>query len=360
MIIKGKSKDLLEDSLSNALIAVEIYNKPKFEGRLKSYIIHMIIAWTKLFHAYYYRNIGEKYFYKDKKGRYIIIDGEKKTWELNMCIKKYKKISEAVRVNLEFFIKLRNKIEHSFLNCTDLEIKIFGECQSLLYNYEQFIIEHFGREYCLNVCLPFSLQFSELRNEISYKSSKKLLSKEMQKINEFVDKFRDNIPIDVYNEQEYSVKLVQIPLVSNTNKGDLAIQFLNWKNLNEEQKEMVDKLTVIVKDNPIMKEVSNISKKMPGEIVKIIKEKEFNFNQNLHTALLYIFSIRPSKKFESNIDPFETNTEYCYYDQAHKDYQYTDKWIAFLENIFINNKLSINDIKSKYKNKEKLYIEDYE
>lgn len=35
MIIKGKSKDLLEDSVTNALLAVEIYNKPKLEGRIK-------------------------------------------------------------------------------------------------------------------------------------------------------------------------------------------------------------------------------------------------------------------------------------------------------------------------------------
>lgn len=49
MLIKGKAKDLLEDSINNALLAVEIYNKPKLGNRIKSYIVHMNIAWTKAF-----------------------------------------------------------------------------------------------------------------------------------------------------------------------------------------------------------------------------------------------------------------------------------------------------------------------
>ena len=65
MIIKGKAKELLEDSINNALLAVEIYNKPRLENRIKSYIVHMNIAWTKAFHAYFHKTIGQKYFYKD-------------------------------------------------------------------------------------------------------------------------------------------------------------------------------------------------------------------------------------------------------------------------------------------------------
>lgn len=95
MIIKGKSKDLLEDSITNALLAVEIYNKPKLEGRIKSYIVHMNIAWTKAFHAYFHRAIGEKYYYKDQRGRYQRIDGEKRTWELKTCMDKYKILNQG-------------------------------------------------------------------------------------------------------------------------------------------------------------------------------------------------------------------------------------------------------------------------
>ena len=71
----------------------------------------MIMSWTRLFQAHFQNTIGEKYFYKEKNGWYKIIDGEKKAWELKTCISKYAKLSDGVKSNLEFFIRLRNKIE---------------------------------------------------------------------------------------------------------------------------------------------------------------------------------------------------------------------------------------------------------
>lgn len=360
MIIKGKAKDLLEDSITNALLAVEIYNKPRLEGRLKSYIIHMNIAWTKALHAYFHRTIGDKYYYKDKHGRYEKIDGEKKAWELKTCVNKYKLFKSGVAENIQFFIGFRNKIEHTYLDCTDLEIKIFGECQSLLYNYENFIIEQFGYNYAINTSLPFSLQFSELRKDKSYVSSKNLLSKEMVRINEYIDKYRSNMSDEIFNTQEYSIKLVQIPVVANASKNDLAIQFLNWDNLDEKEREEVSKLTTIVKNKIVYKDVSNFDKYMPGQATNIIKEKIPEFNQSINTSLVFIFSVKPSKSYEPEIDPFETNTKYCYYDQTHRDYQYTKEWIDFVINLFTTKKLSLEEINSLYRDKKKLDIIDYE
>ncbi|MDH3695438.1 MAG: DUF3644 domain-containing protein [Gammaproteobacteria bacterium] len=47
----------------------------------------MVIAWTRLFHAYFNHEIGDRYYYK-KTGtnRYEKIDGERKAWELKTCI----------------------------------------------------------------------------------------------------------------------------------------------------------------------------------------------------------------------------------------------------------------------------------
>ena len=127
MILRGKVKNLVDESRINALLAVELYNKPNLNGRIDGYIIHMIIAWTKIMHAYYHITIGDKYYHK-RNNKYIKVDGEKKTWELSECIKKHNALDESIKQNLDFFIKLRNKIEHSYINCSELEIKIFGEC----------------------------------------------------------------------------------------------------------------------------------------------------------------------------------------------------------------------------------------
>ena len=101
------------------------------------------------------------------------------------------------------------------------------------------------------------------------------------------------------------------------------------------------------------------SKTFPDRSNKV-KEKYPKFNLNIHSYLTYIFSIKPSKKLEPTKDPFDTNTKYCYYDQTHKDYQYTNEWLEFIQKLFEENKLSIETIKELYKNKCKLEIQEYE
>lgn len=144
---KGKTKTLLESSIDCALLSVEIYNKPRAPFRVESFITHMIMSWTRLLQAHFNHTIGETYFYKEPNGRYKKIDGEKKAWELKTCIQKYGQLSEAVKYNLDFFIKLRNKIEHRTISKDEIGLMIFGECQSLLYNYENELIKLFGSEY---------------------------------------------------------------------------------------------------------------------------------------------------------------------------------------------------------------------
>ena len=144
---KGKPKSILDSSINSALLAVEIYNKPRTAFRSECYIVMMIIAWTKLFHAHFHTTIADKYYYKKPNGRYKRIDGERKAWELAQCIKKYGKLDKATESNLNFFLKLRNKIEHRHVQKRELDTILFGECQALLFNYESMLIRLFGEEY---------------------------------------------------------------------------------------------------------------------------------------------------------------------------------------------------------------------
>jgi hypothetical protein len=80
---KGRTKTLLQSSIDSALLAVEIYNKPRTTFRCEGFIALMVISWTRLFHAYFNHTIGNKYFYKKKTGRYETVDGERKAWELS-------------------------------------------------------------------------------------------------------------------------------------------------------------------------------------------------------------------------------------------------------------------------------------
>ena len=132
----GKTKGLLLSSIDSALLAVEIYNKPRTTFRSQGYITLMIIAWTYLFHAHFNSIMGNRYCYKNENGRYQIVEGERKTWELSSCIDKYGTLRDPIKANLQFFIGLRNKIEHRFSGRNEFDVRIFGECQALLYNYD--------------------------------------------------------------------------------------------------------------------------------------------------------------------------------------------------------------------------------
>jgi hypothetical protein len=215
---KGRTKQILDSSIDSALLAVEVYNKPRTPFRVENYISLMIIAWTRLFHAYFYHTKGDVFYYKkENSNRYKRIDGEKKAWGLKDCMLEYKRLGdrldESVEANLFFFIKLRNKIEHRHISEEDIGLEIFGECQALLYNYESMLIEFFGNKYALNENLAFSLQFSRVRTDEQIQANKRMLSRDIKELKEFIEKYRSELDEDIFNSQEYSIRLIQIPKI---------------------------------------------------------------------------------------------------------------------------------------------------
>jgi len=349
---QGKAKCLLDNSINSALTAVATYNTPNSKFRLDNYIVLMIVAWTKAFHSYYQSTIGERYFYKEKNGHYKMVDGDKKAWELAECIKNYQKIptesyklSEAVVANLKFFIGIRNKIEHRFWDGSVLDILLFGECQSLLYNYENFVLHHFGDDYAINTCFADALQFSPLRAKDQIISQRQLLSKDMQDIKKYIDKYKTDLSQEVYDSQEYSVKLLQIPRVSNTNRSDLSVEFVNWNTLSEADREAYRKISAIIKDKKIIQNVANSNLLRPKQVVAEVKKQiGMEFGIHHHTCIWKAFQIRPCGE---TVDKFETNDKYCVYDEPHGDYLYTTAWVNFISKLFKEHDFSLDNVKSK-------------
>lgn len=355
---KGKTKTLLNSSIDSALLAVEVYNKPRTSFRSEGYISLMIIAWTKLFHAYFNHTIGNKYYYKKKNGRYETIDGERKAWELSTCLKKYLGLKEPVKKNLEFFIKLRNKIEHRHIEKREVDTLIFGECQALLYNYENFIVKLFGNKYALHESLVYSLQFSHMRTNKQLKSSKVALSKDLKEIVDYISKYRTSLSEDLFNSQEYSIKLLQVPKISNTDRTDLAIEFVRFDELEDEDKQLYDQITALVKDRKIKVEGTNVGKLKPGKIIDKVNNHfgDKTLNHPAHRYIYSVFKVRPPGDAE---DPFDTNTDYCHYDETHHDYVYNEDWANFLIHL-LQSGVTLESIKEKFDREEALNIEEYE
>ncbi|MGN8791795.1 DUF3644 domain-containing protein [Acidaminococcus fermentans] len=359
---QGKAKSILESSRSCVLTAVETYNRPNNLYRSENYIVLMVIGWTKLFHAYFQAKIGSKYFYKDKNGRYMKIDGEKRAWDLRECVKQFNKkdpelkLSEAVIKNLYFFIEIRNKIEHSFWCGADLDLYVFGECQALLFNYEKLLVNLFGDSYAIEGCLAFALQFSHSRSENQSISQKMLLSKEMRDLKNYIDKYKIELNQEVYDSQEYSIKFLLIPKVSNTNRKDMAVEFVNWNTIDAVDRENYQKITAIIKDKIVYKSASNINLLKPSNVIDEVNQKTgASLNMANHTCLWKAFGIRPERNSQ---DKFDTMEKYCLYDEPHDDYLYTNEWVNFIVNLIEKYKFNKDNIKERCETK--LDLKEYE
>ncbi|MBK2357775.1 DUF3644 domain-containing protein [Francisella hispaniensis] len=325
---KGVAKQLLESSTESVLCAVEMYNKPRASFRVQTYITLMIIGWTKLFHAYFHRE-NVPYFYKKKNGRFDLIDGEKRSWDISHCIKEIKDLDVSVKKNLSFFIQLRNKIEHRNILDEDIEKATIGECQALLYNYESFIMNYFGREYAINESLRFSLQFSLVKEKEQLNSEKRQLSSELKDIKNFIETYRSSLTEDEFNSQKYSVKFIIIPKISNSKRGDFSIDFVKANELTADDYE---KITAVIKDKKVKTEVANYKKHKPSAVIEEIRQ-HFKLKSNDKFSPSYHHSnlVKHYKLKSQTDDPFDTKSEYCIYDDAHNDYVYTEEWVEFLK-----------------------------
>ena len=92
------------------------------------------------------------------------------------------------RKNIEFFIKLRNKIEHRFV--PEIDKDIFGECQAMLINYEDIITKEFGTNSAINENLVFALQFSKLLHAKQNEIVKAKQGEEYKRVKKFINQYR--------------------------------------------------------------------------------------------------------------------------------------------------------------------------
>ena len=86
-------------------------------------------------------------------------------------------------------------------------------------------------------------------------------------------RYRNALNDDTYNSKEYSIKLIQIPKISNTTRTDAAATFVKWDTLNDDDKAAYDRLNVRIKDKEVKKEPANVGKLKPAEVVKKVKKR---------------------------------------------------------------------------------------
>ena len=327
-------KSQLLKARESACLAVEIYNKPLVTFRSSGYIVLMNIAWTSLMHAIFFR-WGIKPFYR-KSGQsdsFAKLDGDYKAWDLRDCLGKFfGGETSPVKKNLELFIGLRNKIEHRSL--PELDHRIFGECQAMLLNFEDMLFQQFGAEHGLTESLSLALQFSHLRDPKQTTAIRRLHTPLSADIAEYIDSFRSSLSDEIRNDLAFSYRVYLIPKVANRkSSSDLAVEFVKYDPDKPEEMKQYNKIAALVKPaitqvaNPGQLKASDVCRAV-APVVKKVYGPSARFGPSYqHVAAWRFYKIRP---MTGATDPTKTNTQYCHYDEAHKDYVYTEAWKKFL------------------------------
>jgi hypothetical protein len=233
----------MQKARDSALLAVEVYNKPAITFKSGAYITLMVIAWTSLFHAIFLRR-GRKPYYRKLKGRYERIDGDFKHWELGECLNQYygSDTGNAVRKNIEFFIPLRNKIEHR--PAPELDPTIFGECQAMLLNFDEMLEHEFGSKYRIRQCLSFALQMYPSAENLAEAVKR---NRAVKATAEFIEQYRSSLSPEVYSNSKYAFRAFLIQVANHESQDALPIRFVHYDKLTQEQKDSLAPFTVMVK-----------------------------------------------------------------------------------------------------------------
>ncbi len=310
---------LLEKSKDSALLAVEIYNKPRTSFKTHAYITLMCIAYTALFHAIFERR-DVKYYYKKKNSiRYETVDGEYRAWELVKCAESYfQQSSSPVFRNIEFMARLRNKIEHRFI--PEIDSHVLGECQAFLINFENILVKEFLPKHSIVDYLNIPLQISNFKRKIP-------ITQDGQEVIDFIKNHRSSMSKAVRDSQEYSFKVFLLPKIGNhRNSSDMAVEFVNFDLADKNQKENFEKIQALIKEKQVP--VANQGKYKPKDVLKTIKERTgINKSQNWHATMWRKHGVRPPTNDQNKT---KTKTKYCQYDVVHNDYIYTEDWINML------------------------------
>jgi hypothetical protein len=323
-------RDNIEKCRSAAIAAVDAYNRPGPRFRTAQYVVLIIMAWTALFHAIFYRK-GRRPWYRRTAGtgnafRYVKIDGEPKHWELAECLKQYfGDKNSPERRNIDFLVGLRNKIEHRHLPA--LDPSLYGECQAALLNLESLLVAEFGQKYGLAEQLAVSLQFSQSQPEEKLKATKALATSAAKTVTSYVETFRGTLDSAVLNSMKYSYSVFLVPRVANRQSAaDVAVQFVKVDEASPEELQRLEKLNVLIREKHIP--IANFGFLKPGEVVsELVARIPYVINIGVHTRAWRHYGVRPAA---GDAHPERTRPEYCVYDETHEDYVYTKAWVEKL------------------------------
>lgn len=290
-----------------ALLACDLYNEPRQPRSFELFVVHMETAWQNLFHAVQAE-----------------LHGEELGWDLRKLVAVHlPNEQDPVRRNIEFFIGLRERIEHKLTpsQLRALETVVSGKALAYLRDFESYLVREFGEKQSLGTSLRFPVFLASLARD-----APEMLHDSYRRVpavaRKFIESFDAATGEDVRLDPAYDFKVYLVPKSAGGPAADLAMEFVRLEDLTPEQREHVQAGTVLIRDRHI--EVANVDRLRPSEVVAKVQTVWAGFNLYYHTLAYRFYKVRPKGNSEH---PEATDTRYCFFDVVHRDYTYTQAWV---------------------------------
>jgi hypothetical protein len=315
---------MVQASKAEALLAVDLYNSTGERRSLEAFVVHMHLAWIYLLHAVFARDGLDFRYWDDDHRRIVRVDGEPKTWELERCVRqRWPQTNDPVRRNLEFFIGLRNRIEHRFQDA--IGVAVAGHAQAMILNFESELVAQFGQDEGLADRLRFPVFLSSLTPS-GVEAVKRLRASLPARATQYITDFNDALDDAVAADPRFEFRIHLVPQLGPKTDADLAVSFVQLDSLDAETRSFLEQLgkTGLVAAKVRHEPVQNLDWHRPADVVRLVSAKLGYFSMHDHTAAWKRHGVRP---IQGSPDPAATDARYCLFDKAHGDYIYSDAWV---------------------------------
>lgn len=312
---------MVDASKQEMLLAVDLWNRRGSEANTSAFVVHAQIAWLYLCHARFERD-GVDYWYRNN-GRRIRRNGEFQSWDLSRCVKEaFSEDDHPTRRNIEFFIAIRNKIEHRWER--GLGAIFGGKIQALVLNYETALGEWFGDS--LADELRFPLFLSSLTDD-AVEAIVRVWNELPAELSSFIQGLEDRVPEAVATDLRYEFKVALIPYTGSRTGSLVAMTFVREDSLTDEQRAALRQAVTIIRDKQVP--VQHLNELKPSAVAARVQEALgcwFRPTPHHSNAWRY-YEVRPAPGDEH---PERTDARYCLYSAVYDSYTYSEAWVRKL------------------------------
>lgn len=325
-------RNTLRAAIDEATLAVRLYNDSGSARAFESFVVHIHLAWLYLLHARFDRDgIDIRYRRIDNPRRFVTIDGEHKRWELAKCVaERWINPDDPVRRNIEFFVALRNRVEHRHAALApNLALAVGGHAQALLLNYEDELVATFGKGFSLAHILRFPVFVGTFTAE-GEQALVRMRNQLPADLRRFIAEYHSGLPDSTASDPRFELRLRVVLELAQRQGNALSMQFTRWDDMTDEERAAVAELgrrgQTVVREQS--RPVVGLGLLRPQDAQqKVAVGIQYRFTSHHFLRAWQIKAIRPEK---GAAHPERTDEKYCMYNALSRSYGYTEAWVKYL------------------------------